>query len=215
MKFSAFAAALVILGTSSLHAGSFGGPGPFRNDSPLATGIDGTYQAAARATNATGLIRFGIQTGVQSGGPQLNQWIFFAEGTIFRGNTAVVVSEGNITGILDSDDLQLPVGDDGSISLPAVFVVRGTRASGEFSGTIELKNPNGLFYGDGRLIPTPSEEIQIITITDDPGILDPVTVTPVLLGGSTGNEIAFDFRGVRSSTTIVGEATDFSSNGAN
>lgn len=196
-------ALIAALSSSSVLAGGFGGPGPFRNDSPLPTGVDGIYQASARATNLTGVISFGIANGAQSTRSSENFYTIFNNGTVFRGSTEVNIEGSNISGILDSDDLSIPTNDDGSIDLPVVFIVRGTRAAGDFRGTIQLTSPNGNFSGTGKLTPTPAEEVQIVGIAISESPFDAgqviVTLQQVTLAGSDGEVAKFRFKGVRKS----------------
>ena len=58
---------LVLVATIGLaRAGSFAGPPPFTNGSPLQSGTDGTYQAVASGTNLTGVFSFVISGGIQT-----------------------------------------------------------------------------------------------------------------------------------------------------
>jgi hypothetical protein len=108
---------LVSIFTSSVAlAGGFGGPGPFRNDSPLPTGTDGTYNASLRGSNTSGIFRFSISAGTQSAdilpvnptavGPAIysgrnNSWVAWYEGIVYRGLTDAAIIEGNVSGVLD------------------------------------------------------------------------------------------------------------------
>jgi len=220
-------ALIVALSTPSMLAGGFGGPGPFRNQSPLPTGIDGVYQASARGTNLTGVIGFGIANGIQSSRPNENTYTIFNNGLIIKGNTTVNINGSDVTGILDSDDLTLPIADDGSVDLPVVFIIRGQRAAGEFNGTINLNSPTGNFTGNGRLMPTPEETVQIVGISPPrqinnlaiEGAFTPeelaqitgivISRTNLVLQGSVGDEVNFRIRGMRKSlrTGAVDSAT--------
>ena len=74
---------LVLVATISLaRAGSFAGPPPFTNGSPLQSGTDGTYQAVASGTNLTGVFSFVISGGIQTSDSNavINSWVFFIDG---------------------------------------------------------------------------------------------------------------------------------------
>ena len=134
ISFSLFLALSVILsGATGAFAGSFGGPGPFRNGSPLPTGTDGTYNASFQGENLSGVFRFSINSGTQQGDVVLppmelinppgegvgstgqasgelflpiyssrnNVWIAWYEGIAYRGLTDAMISEGNVSGVLD------------------------------------------------------------------------------------------------------------------
>lgn len=112
---------------ASAFAGSLGGPAPFRNSSPLATGTDGTYNASFRGTNLSGIFRFSIQEGGQIGGVVLpsisgprpdpgtanpvvvttatytsryNVWVAWYEGIAYRGLTDAAIMDGAVSGVL-------------------------------------------------------------------------------------------------------------------
>ncbi|HEY8903333.1 MAG TPA: hypothetical protein VIM48_06480, partial [Chthoniobacterales bacterium] len=77
MKLPVLCTFAILASIGATHAGSFGGPPPFTDQSPLQSGIDGSYQATARGTNLTGVIRFAYSNGVQSSQATANQYQFF------------------------------------------------------------------------------------------------------------------------------------------
>ena len=107
---SSIAYLLAIFTVATAHAGSFGGPPPFSNGFP--TGIDGSYQASARGTNLSGVIRFYFSGGSQSLGTTTltagtaeigkNSWAIFYEGKLYKGLTEANINQADITGILSS-----------------------------------------------------------------------------------------------------------------
>lgn len=211
-------AALATLGTAATsQAGSFGGPGPFSNLSPLTSGIDGSYQATARGENLTGIIRFAYQNGVQTQIPGANTYVFFVNGNVVSGNVSASITGKDLAGILGGQDFQVPTDDQGSVQLPAVIVVRGSRANGFFEGGLDLEDRLSAFGGDGQITSAPTETNQIVYIADQStGALvsnnarEPVTVTPLVIpGGSVEGDplqtqVNFTFQGVRNSTLAQG-----------
>jgi hypothetical protein len=203
MKGIIVATAALAVSTYSVFAGGFGGPAPFQNDSPLRSGIDGIYQASASGQNLTGIISFALESGIQTSNQRENSWIMFSQGSIFRGGTAVNVVDTNITGILDAGGASIPATDDGSLTLPIVFVAPSDRASGEFTGNIQLRSPTGKFSGKGTLYPTPAENIEIVGISED--VLGNISIVSqnVALSAGSASELSFRFNGVRK-TTVTG-----------
>jgi hypothetical protein len=172
---------LVLVATITLaRAGGFAGPPPFTNDSPLQSGTDGTYQAIASGTNLSGVFTFVISGGLQTSDQSatINSWVFFVDGNIFRGSVVAAISRGKIAGILDGGATALPFENGEPLELPSAFVIAGNTASGEFSGSISLNSPLGVFEGKGSLQGTPPRTDQLIFITDP-------TVTEVVQTGTT------------------------------
>lgn len=198
---------LLTFTAATAHAGSFGGPPPFTNGSPLQSGTDGVYQAVASGTNVTGLFTWQIQNGVQTTGQTNNSWIFFVDGNIISGTTSANISQDKVAGVLDSGiGSGLPTAEDGTLTLPLAFLVSGSGGSGQFTGKINLNSPIAYFSGKGTLSGTPARTDQIIFIST-PGAsggvtYGGVTVTPVVIPASTLGEIPFKFRGSRLTTTV-------------
>jgi len=207
---------LLAFSAATVHAGSFGGPPPFKNGSPLQSGTDGVYQAVASATNLTGLFSWTISDGVQTGGKTNNGWIFFVDGELLSGTTSANVSEDKVAGVLDAGFSNgIAQSANGTVTLPLIFVVPGNAGAGEFNGKIDLKSPIASFNGAGKLSGTPARVDQIVYVydmskfTSISGAFNPVTITPVPIPGSSLGTIPFKFRGSRLtvSTTTTSTAT--------
>ncbi len=181
------------------HAGGFGGPGPFRNGSPLPTGTDGIYSAVANGTNLTGLFSFAIRGGIQTEGSRGNSWVFFVDGQTVRGTTSATVGNGKVVGVLDSGLSTGASNTDGEVTLPIIIYVPGNAGNGFFQGKMDMNSPTGYFDGKGTLSGSPSRVDQIV-IVDEGG----TTVTPVIIPGSSLGDIAFKFRGSRVATSTAG-----------
>ncbi len=170
---------LVLIATINLARAS-AGPPPFTNQSPLLSGTDGTYQAVASGVNLTGVFSFVISGGLQTSDQSttINGWVFFVDGNIFQGSVVAAISQSKVVGILNGGATTLPFETGEPLTLPSAFVVPGNTASGEFSGHIALKSPEGAFGGDGSLEGTPERTDQLVFITDP-------TVTEVVQTGTT------------------------------
>lgn len=151
---------LVLLVTISFgHAGGFGGPPPFTNGSPLVTGVDGSYQASARATNITGIFRFTYAGGSQSSGTitlsngvlrdPYNDYVFFVEGLVFRGLVQANINSDNLTGVLDEGGVNAPNGIGAGPSGPPLGIT--ALMTGWFTGSFDQSSPDYFFKGKGNL----------------------------------------------------------------
>lgn len=197
------------------QAGNMFGPAPFRNGSPLVTGIDGTYQATARAENVTGIFRFAYSGGSQTANARANSWVFFVNGQVYRGPVEANLNESSLDGILDSNLASSASSTNDSLPLPYVFINPGDKASGSFSGKIQLKSASGAFSGNGILRGAPGSTDQIVGISEtlvDESSTAPtdvpagaIYVTTKDLDNAAGQllPIQFSFRGVRTSTSAT------------
>lgn len=184
MKKSVFLLLTFILSTLVAHAGNMFGPGAFRNGSPLVTGVDGTYQATARAQNVTGIFRFAYSGGSQTTAESQNSWIFFVNGRIARGSVVANINESKIDGILDrtAEQTRSTNANTRQLTLPYFAITAiSDSASGSFSGKLQLKNPSGAFSGSGTLLPSPASTNNISTITAN------VTILNTIIPGSPGS----------------------------
>jgi hypothetical protein len=196
------------------HAGSFGGPPPFTDGSPLQSGIDGSYQATCRGSNLTGIIRFAYQNNVQSSISTANLYTFFVDGQVVSGGVVASINGKNLAGVLGGQDFQVPTSSTGSTELPLVFIVRGNRANGEFDGQMDLEDKMSVFSGKGHIAPAPIETNTVILIqTNNSGAVfgnnvnvqsSDVTVTPFIIPGSAITATNFTFEGVRTSIFAQG-----------
>jgi hypothetical protein len=222
MKLPVLCAFSLLAAASASFAGSFGGPGPWSDQSPLQSGIDGSYQATARGTNLTGVFRFAYENNVQSPNATAKQYSFFVNGQVVTGGVTAAINGKNLAGVLGGQDFTVPTNNSGSTELPLVFIVRGNRANGQFEGQMNLEDPMAAFNGKGKVTPAPVETntvilIQtnnlndaIIVVDSNSGLnTQDVTVTPFVIPGSSIPETDFTFEGVR--TSVFAQATAASS----
>jgi hypothetical protein len=209
---AAFSLLVLFVTMNVARAGSFAGPPPFTNQSPLQSGTDGTYQAVASGVNLTGVFSFVISGGLQTSTSSsvINSWTFFIDGNIVQGPVVAAISQSTVVGILSGGTTQsLPT----PLTFPTAFVVPGNTASGEFRGHISLNSAEGVFGGDGTLQGSPARIDQLVFIREpEPAVVTPegvvvideqppVTVTPINIPGSTFDETRFKFHGTRVSIT--------------
>jgi hypothetical protein len=212
---------LSLAATAVSYAGSFGGPGPWSDQSPLQSGIDGSYQATARGVNLTGVFRFAYQNNVQSPVSTANQYSFFVDGQVVTGGVTAAINGKNLAGVLGGQDFSVPTNNSGSTELPLVFIVRGNRANGQFEGQMNFEDPMAAFNGKGNISPSPEETntvilIQTNNINDALVIIDSnsslasqdVTVTPFVIPGSNITPTDFTFEGVRTSVFAQSTSSD-------
>lgn len=157
MKF----AALLLLLASGISFASVG-PGPFRNDSPLVSGIDGTYQATAKAGNLMGVFKFAIRSGVQTETASQNSWIFFIEGNIYKGLTTAAIRGQELSGVLDGI---ANLGTNNNQATLPLYIFGGV-ANGDFDGTISLMNPEANFRGDGTIQTSDTNTVLLTYVGD-------------------------------------------------
>jgi hypothetical protein len=218
MKKFLFFSTLFALAPLVAQAGNMFGPAPFRNGSPLVSGVDGTYQATARAQNVTGVFRFAYAGGSQTANSRQNSWVFFVNGLVYRGNVEANISESSLDGIFDTAISSASTNRDGSIQLPYVYINQNDNAAGTFGGKLDLKSPAGAFSGKGVIEGLPDSTNQIIGISQlDALELNPTGNTPagsiyvttanVTNTGSSLLTTEFKFRGVRTSTTTQSSST--------
>lgn len=213
--------ALSLVSLSSSFAGGFGGPPPFRNGSPLPTGVNGAYVGAVSGSNMSGVIAFEYTAGVQSGVAARNTWVIFFEGQVYRGVTDVAIADGNISGILGTSTAA-PVGRTNSSSSSNSTVIVGppnfnsasTRTqsetlaslvnpSGFFNAKLNKNSPTGSFKGNGMLEGVFSTTATATTTGSSSGTGIPtVTVTEGPNTTVTTQTISAPFKvnGVRSRT---------------
>jgi hypothetical protein len=141
VKLLGFSLIVFALASSHSDAGSFFGPPPFTNGSPLISGVAGTYQATARGKGISGLIVFSYNSdGLQSSGSQ-NNYVFFVEGVIVTGSTQASIQNSKITGVLDTPVVS------GTNETLAGFEATG----GWFAADVNTSSPIYSFKGNGRL----------------------------------------------------------------
>lgn len=130
-----------LLAQMSSQAGGFFGPPPFTNGSPLPTGVAGTYQATARGSGISGLLRFSYGTGGNPSTTGLNDYVFFFQGIMIRGSLQTSIMDKKISGTLDA---------------PTTTGINPTLADtqatgGFFNANIDTASPYYRFLGRGQL----------------------------------------------------------------
>jgi hypothetical protein len=195
---------LVLVATINLaRAGSFAGPPPFTNGSPLQSGTDGTYQAVAEGVNLTGVFSFVIRGGLQTSDQSatINGWVFFLDGNILQGSVVAAISEDDVVGILNGvgTTATIPTDTNGTVTLPTAIIIPSTTANGEFSGSISLNNPLAVFEGTGTLRGTPQRTDQLLVI--GPATTNNFTTT-------TSNSVFTNLPTEISSSTVTDTTTD-------
>jgi hypothetical protein len=132
---------LLAFTVATAQAGSFGGPPPFTNGSPLTTGVAGTYQASARGSGISGIIRFSYASTGNPSATGLNDYIFFVNGTIVTGTTEAAIMDADLMGVL------------GAPSAPTVPPTLGyfDALGGAFTGKFNTKSSYYSFKGKGDL----------------------------------------------------------------
>jgi len=218
MKLPVICTLLVAATVGASQAGSFGGPGPWSNLSPLQSGIDGSYQATARGENLIGVIRFAYSGGVQSTIASANQYSIFVGGNVFTGGVTASITGKDLAGVLGGQDFTVPTNEDGGSELPLVFIVRGNRANGEFHGHLDLEDRMSAFKGEGTVAGAPNETntvvlIPDVSITGDLFIGDDVSLVFTNVFEVPGGDLipedpvetaTFKFSGVRTSVVAQG-----------
>jgi hypothetical protein len=211
MKLLALLLASASLFPLAANAGNMFGPAPFRNGSPLVSGVDGSYQATARAENVTGVFRFAYSGGSQTADTRKNSWVFFVNGRIQRGSVDANINGSSVVGVLDSTAVLASTNASGGTSLPLIFSSGGSSSSaGTFSGKLNLNDSAGAFNGSGTLLPSPpsTNELTIVaeaaifnTAGDIVGTtVQSTTITNTNAGGMIP-PVFYKFRGVRTSTS--------------
>lgn len=152
----AAASLLITFIAATAQAGSFGGPPPFTNGSPLPSGVDGSYQASARGSNLAGVFRFTYANGSQTSDPELNSvgsfvdpyndYVFFINGVVYRGPVQANINDGAIAGVLDNGGANIPSLDGSSSPGPLLL----TFMSGFFNGSGDNNSPYFSFKGKGE-----------------------------------------------------------------
>jgi hypothetical protein len=183
-KFLVTYAMLGLLISAPVQAGSFGGPPPFTNGSPLTSGTDGSYQASVRGKNLSGVVKF-----AQSGGTQSatgNSYAVFSNGLLYTGNTDVSIMNSKISGVLLTSG-----------------TVTGNTASGFFNANLDRSSPYGSFKGKGELTTNNgSKTTEVVAVTEETVGATTTTTTETTNTTNPVNEISTDFKikGARTNT---------------
>ncbi len=207
MKFSL----LLLVSLCSLpftaNAGNMFGPAPFRNGSPLVSGVDGTYQATASDTNIIGIFRFQYSEGSQTSSPTKNSWIFFREGRVMKGTVEAAIDGSSLSGILGQEAAKSG-NPNTNATFPLILTTSTSDSLGNFNGKLNLKSPSGAFSGSGVLQSAAGGVTTYTFInTNNFGGIEStnVPITNSVGAGFTNN---FQFRGVRTSVFSTGSSTN-------
>jgi hypothetical protein len=196
-----------ILSTLSAQAGNMFGPAPFRNGSPLVSGVDGSYQATATDTNIIGIFRFQYSGGSQTSELKKNSWIFFREGQVMRGTVEAAINGSSVSGILAQQAAQ-SASTNTNATFPLILVSSSADSVGNFKGKLDLKSPSGAFSGSGVLQSLGSANLRYTVInTNSSGNIVNQAIN-VNQGGAQGFTNSFQFRGVRTSVSSTGSSTN-------
>lgn len=165
MKTSIASLFLLVFTACFAQAGSFGGPPPFTNGSPLLSGVDGTYQASIRGNNLSGIMKFTYSNGVQTvttvGD---NIYVIFYEGQVISGFADIAINDGSVFGIFENASTFSVTTTTNSVTTATgtvSTVVTLNPPSGYFNGSIDNDSANGNFQGDGEF-----SSIAVTVITD-------------------------------------------------
>ncbi len=182
---------LLVFTACMAQAGSFGGPPPFTNGSPLLSGVDGTYQASIRGTNLSGVLKFtyidGVQTITTTGD---NVYVIFYQGQVISGFADVAINDGSVSGVFENATIfnATPIVNSTTTGAGTISTtVTPTSPSGYFNGTIDNNSSNGNFNGDG--------EFASIVVTDRVN-----TITAESSTSTTVEEVNIRVKGVRVTT---------------
>jgi hypothetical protein len=190
------------------NAGNMFGPAPFRNGSPLVTGVDGTYQATASDTNIIGIFRFQYSAGSQTSNLTKNSWIFFREGRVMKGTVEAAIDGSSLSGILAQQAAQT-ASTNTNATFPLILTTSTSDSVGNFNGKLNLKSPSGAFSGSG-VLQSAAGAITTTTIinTNNNGFVQPPVSVSVTNGGGVGFTNNFQFRGVKTSVSSTRSSTN-------
>jgi len=200
------------------QAGGFGGPPPFTNGSPLISGVDGSYQATARAENLSGVFRFTYNGGRQTSSPTrptgnsianlvsdpYNDYVFFAEGLVYRGLVQANINTSQISGVFDNGSANVPVYGGTTTGLGINGFMNGF-----FNGKMDQQSPYAAFSGKGEVTVNSSQETRVLVPgTGTSATNPPVFNTVQVISQEFTKE--FKFKGVRA-TLSTGSTSSSSS----
>lgn len=186
---------LAVFAVATAHAGSFGGPPPFTNGSPLQSGIDGSYQAAVRGNNLSGVVRFSYSGQVQTSTASTNGWVIFYEGQLYTGRTEASIENNKISGVLSRTTGLISPTTTTTVPDPSMLIT-GQNLSGYFNAKLQSNSPTGRFKGSGELQVTvpPLYTANVLTNNTLPG-------TPTLANGFTQTPTTGQAQGFTESAT--------------
>src|SRR5262245_57401064 len=151
-------APLLVLIAVSVHVQASAGARPFTDGSPLVSGVDGNYQATARAKNLLGVFRFTYANGTQTSNPQLptgnsvaslltdpyNDYVFFVECVVYRGLVQANINVFRVAGVFDNGGANVPnfgqISVVGPTATPTASPTASPTATPTATSTASLQN---------------------------------------------------------------------------
>ncbi len=134
------ASLLAIFSVASVQAGSFGGPPPFTNGSPLESGVEGTYQGSMRGKGLSGVMVFAYD---DNGNPVSGaSYVIFADGGVYSGSLQANIQNVTLAGVLEAPTAATPPPQTASF-------VNTESTGGSFSGKFNTKSAFYSFSGRG------------------------------------------------------------------
>lgn len=135
------ASLLAIFTVATVQAGSFGGPPPFTNGSPLQSGVEGTYQGSLRGKGLSGVMTFAYDG---SGNPVTGaNYVIFADGGVYLGDLQANIQNVTLAGVLEAPSSATPPPQTSS------FAATTQSTGGSFSGKFNTKSAFYSFSGRG------------------------------------------------------------------
>ena len=214
-------APLLVLIAVSVHVQASAGARPFTDGSPLVSGVDGNYQATARAKNLLGVFRFTYANGAQTSNPQLptgnsvaslltdsyNDYVFFVEGVVYRGLVQANINVFRVAGVFDNGGANVPnFGQTSVVVAPTATPTASPTATPTATSSTSLQQSLTLnsfmsgFFNGSIDQSSPDASFQG---TGSVVVASPATVIAAFTGlvdGSPSFERKFKFRGVRNHT---------------
>jgi hypothetical protein len=219
-------APLLVLIAVSVHVQASAGARPFTDGSPLVSGVDGNYQATARAKNLLGVFRFTYANGAQTSNPQLptgnsvaslltdpyNDYVFFVEGVVYRGLVQANINVFRVAGVFDNGGANVPNFGQISVVAPTATPTASPTATPTATSTASLQNSLTLnsfmsgFFNGSIDQSSPDASFQG---TGSVVVVSPATVIANSTGLVDGSsfERKFKFRGVRNHTGTTSTST--------
>lgn len=157
------ASLLAIFSVASVQAGSFGGPPPFTNGSPLESGVEGTYQGSMRGKGLSGVMVFAYD---ESGNPVSGAtYVIFANGGVYSGGLQASIQNVTLAGVLSAPTTS-------TVPPPTSSVSTTEATGGSFSGKFNTMSQYYSFKGQGAfqlfvqpILPDGSVSADYVSVT--------------------------------------------------
>lgn len=209
---------LLVLIAVSVHVQASAGARPFTDGSPLVSGVDGNYQATARAKNLLGVFRFTYANGAQTSNPQLptgnsvaslltdpyNDYVFFVEGVVYRGLVQANINVFRVAGVFDNGGANVPnFGQISVVVAPTATPTASPTATPTATSSTSLQNSLTLnsfmsgFFNGSIDQSSPDASFQG---TGSVVVVSPAFPNSTGLVDGSSFERKFKFRGVRNHT---------------